>query len=183
MENLCQSGVRTSDCSATLIHSCLRRENKLIKYQFEVFRPWNDLKSLVKESLGLKLCLWGIIFNLAVSSDGLFFKLPIVRMPMKKVLLWDCLCLGLAFISFLMTDDSAFRSSNHSLVPLGAGADLQEGCLRWHCRCSAVLASGSGPRAHRCHFPKSHPAPSSWACLRGLQIHSFHERQCHPIKI
>lgn len=119
MENLCQSGVRTSDCSATLIQSCLRHENKLIKYQFEVFRPWNDLKSLVKESLGLKLCLWGIIFNLALSSDGLFFKLPIVRMPTKKVLLWDCLCLGLAFISFLVTDDSAFRSSNHSLVPLG----------------------------------------------------------------
>lgn len=98
-----------------LIHSCLRHENKLIEYQFEALRPWNDLKS-PKRKAGAELCLRGIIFNLAGSSDGLFFKLPIVQMPTKKVLLWDCLCLVTAFISFHVTDDLASGSSNYLLT-------------------------------------------------------------------
>lgn len=127
MKKLCQSSVRTSSCSATLIWSCLRHENRLVKYQFEVSRPWNDLKSLLRERPGLKLCLRGIVFNLAVSSDDLFFKLPIAEMPAKKVLLWDCLCLVAALISFHVTGDSAFQWGNGSFSPIGAGFDLQKG--------------------------------------------------------
>lgn len=37
-------------------------------------------------------------------------------MPTKKVLLWDCLCLVLAFISFRETDGLASGSSNHWLI-------------------------------------------------------------------
>lgn len=103
-----------------LIHSCLRHENKLIEYHFEALRPWNDLKP-PKRKAWAELCLRGIIFNLAGSSDGLFFKLPIVQMPTKKVLLWDCLCLVTAFISFRVTDDLASGSSNYLLTSLWAG--------------------------------------------------------------
>lgn len=48
-------------------------------------------------------------------------------MPAKKVLLWDCLCLAAALISFHVTDDSAFQSGNGSFGPIGAGFDLQKG--------------------------------------------------------
>lgn len=98
-----------------LIHSHLRHENKLIEYQLEALRPWNDLKS-PKRKAWAELCLRGIIFNLAGSSDGLFFKLPIVQMPTKKVLQRDCLCLVMAFISFCVTDDLASGSSNYLLI-------------------------------------------------------------------
>lgn len=102
-----------------LVHSCLRHENKLIEYQIEALRTWNDLKS-PKRKAGAEVCLQGIIFNLAGSSDGLSFKLLIVQMPTKKVLLWDCLCLVTAFISFHVTDDLASGSS-HYLLPSRQG--------------------------------------------------------------
>lgn len=42
-------------------------------------------------------------------------------MPAKKVLLWDCLCLVPAFISFHVAGDLASVSSSPSLSPTGVG--------------------------------------------------------------
>lgn len=152
--------VRTDVTALVLIHSCLRHEYKLIEYQFEPLRPWNDLKS-PKRKAGAELCLQGIIFNLAGSSDGLSFKLPIVQMPAKKVLLRDCLCLVTAFISFRVTDDLASGSSHYLLTScwgrfltcwsrfaLGELADWAGSCCGGSDRLQSSMSPGWGGSCH-----------------------------------
>lgn len=81
-------------------------------------------------------------------------------MPTKKVLLWDCLCLVLAFISFHVTDDLASGSSNYSHTTgtafwptetLSFGLGLQPGCTEDSRGCKSPMSPKPGwLLAHAC---------------------------------
>lgn len=107
-------------------------------------------------------------FNLAESSDGLSFKLPIVQMPTKKVLLRDCLCLVTAFISSRVTDDLASGSSNYLLTSCWGrfltcwSSDLL--WERWLAAQGAAVVAVTGSRAP-CPQAGVAPATALWGIL------------------